>query len=418
MMHRLPHTTKCMPLGLKQRKIPQQAVSRRYLSLAASKNKVEQRQQHEKQQRYLFPPVTVFLSSVLVTSIGISWYVREWRENKLQELQFVDSAEGTSDSSSSLQPPQLLPRSTQEILQIVERTGLMGRPGAKSVKDELEDIRQWHVERGYKGGLVLRELLQPLFEHRSDPNQDISDNEMQRNNNGIITLEDLANPNLARRECYYLYYEIKPNGEIKHDIFCRGTTLSIDIWTSLTTWMEYDQQLDCRVHMGFNRQATHILEDILPLMAPPGPRTTVRVSGHSLGGAVAYLLAAKLKLKGYRVTEVTGVEAPRVCASREAAEKLQLLLPNDTLRIENDTDPVPLLPPFGHCVGNKLYLVDSIGKAAYLTTNDTVQDKSWTDSVFINARLWEIVSSRGQTHRIRYILPQLTKALGQSNDSQ
>ena len=292
----------------------------------------------------------------------------------------------------------------------------MGKPGAKSVKEELEDIRQWHVERGYKGGLVLRELLQPLFEHHSDA-EDTQAHNMGESAHGL-TLQDLTHPNLARRECYYLYYEITPNGEIKHEIFCRGTTLSIDVWTSLTTWMEYDEELDCRVHMGFNRQATHILHDILPLMAPPGARTTVRVSGHSLGGAVAYLLAAKLKRKGYRVVQVTGVEAPRVCATTESAERLQSLLPSDTLRIENDVDPVPFLPPFGYPVGNKLYLVDSFGKAAYLSTQTMAKNgTSWTDSVFVNARLWEIISTRGRTHRIPYIVSQIKQAFGLPKDS-
>jgi hypothetical protein len=289
----------------------------------------------------------------------------------------------------------------------------MGKPGAKSVKEELEDIRQWHIERGYKGGLVLRELLQPLFEYSSK-----STDYGPQTPDGIC-LQDLTYPNLARRECYYMYYEITPNGEIKHEIFCRGTTLSIDVWTSLTTWMEYDEELGCRVHMGFNRQAAHILRDILPLMAPPGPRTTVRVSGHSLGGAVAYLLAAKLKLRGYQVVQVTGVEAPRLCATKESAETLQSWLPLDTLRIENDIDPVPLLPPFGHAVGNKLYLVDSIGKAVYLASQSKATNGfSWTDSVFVNARLWEIISSKGRTHRILYIGPQIKQAFALSQDGK
>jgi hypothetical protein len=230
-------------------------------------------------------------------------------------------------------------------------------------------------------------------------------------------MEDWALPNLARRECYYLYYEITPTGEIKHEIFCRGTTLAIDIWTSLMTWMRYDEELGCHVHMGFNRQANHILEDILPLLAPPGPRTTIRVSGHSLGGAVAFLLAAKLKLRGYNVVQVTGVEAPRVCSSLESARTLQRNLPGDTLRIENDVDIVPLLPPFGYAVGNKLYLVDSMEKAAYLPVipmpivDTTHNDTTWTDSVFVNARIWEILSKRGRSHRIPYIAKQLEHAL-------
>jgi hypothetical protein len=39
----------------------------------------------------------------------------------------------------------------------------MGKFGAKSVKAELDDIRKWHANHGYKGGLVVRELTQPLF---------------------------------------------------------------------------------------------------------------------------------------------------------------------------------------------------------------------------------------------------------------
>lgn len=285
---------------------------------------------------------------MLLFGTGTSLYVRHWRQVKLEQLLEDHKFEGPSSSSSSA-----CPRSAEELFVVVERSGLMGKHGAKSVKDELEDIRRWHVNRGYKGGLVLRELLQPLFGNKD-----------QNGNESII--EDLTCLNLPRRECYYLYYEITPTGEIKHEIFCRGTNLTIDIWTSLMTWMVYDEDLGCRVHMGFNRQANHILADILPLLAPPSARTTVRVSGHSLGGAVAYLLAAKLRQRGYRVVQVTGVEAPRVCATQTGAKILMGLLPDDTMRIENDTDPVPLLPPFGHSVGNKLYLVDDKGAVAYL----------------------------------------------------
>ncbi|KAL3906266.1 MAG: hypothetical protein SGILL_009340 [Bacillariaceae sp.] len=356
----------------------------------------------------------ILLASAVVISGGVSWYTRYWRNQQLQKLEFYDPDNPQSNN--------YLPRPPEDILRTVERAGLMGKPGMKSVKEELEDIREWHAERGYNGGLVLRELLQPLFEHCSD-NEASQDHKMTQGAGGDddgLTLQDYTHPNLARRECYYMYYEITPTGEIKHEIFCRGTTLTIDVWTSLTTWMEYDEELDCRVHMGFNRQATHILDDILPLMAPPGARTTVRVSGHSLGGAVAYLLAAKLKKRGYRVVEVTGVESPRLCATSESAAMLQSLLPSDTLRIENDVDPVPFLPPFGYPVGSKLYLVDSVGKAAYLPSGTqqhvATNGTSWTDSVFVNARIWEIISTRGRTHRISYVVPQIKQAFGLQND--
>lgn len=53
-------------------------------------------------------------------------------------------------------------RNLKTLLETVERAGLMGKK--PSVKDELDSIRKWHVDHGYRGGLVIRELNVPLFE--------------------------------------------------------------------------------------------------------------------------------------------------------------------------------------------------------------------------------------------------------------
>jgi hypothetical protein len=184
----------------------------------------------------------------------------------------------------------------------------------------------------------LLDVTQPLFQANPD--------------RGILEdLEDFAlDPwRLARRECYYLYYEITGTGEIKQHIFCRGTTIAVDILTCLSFWMTYDEELDCRVHLGFRNQAERILQDIQPAS---DQRSTIEVSGHSLGGAVAYIVAAKLQKRGYRVTRVTSVGAPRFCATPKGAKLLELTLPKDTLRIENDTDLVPFLPLFGQVIAH------------------------------------------------------------------
>ena len=319
--------------------------------------------------------------SMTATVVGVSIYIRQWRSRRLEELDFNTF--------------RIQTRKPEELIRITERTGLMGITGAKSVKEELGSIRKWHHDHGFKGGLVVRELTQPLFANEGSM-QDLED----------FMLDPMR---LARRECYYLYYEITGNGEIRNQIFCRGTTLGVDVLSCFLFWMVFDDELGCRVHLGFRNQADRILQDVMPLLTlSTDKRTTIEVAGHSLGGAVAYIVAAKLRKRGYNVVRVTSVGAPRFCASASSAAVLLSMLPNDTLRIENDTDVVPLLPPFGHHVGNKLWLLDSLDKYAFIPANEPVP---WVDSVVVNFRIPEILYSKGRPHRIPHYAACLKRVL-------
>ena len=337
--------------------------------------------------------------------VGVSsLYVRRWRTEHLKELEYV--------TDGSVLPHQ---RNIEELIVLTERTGLMGiTPGAKSVKEELDSIRKWHHERGYKGGLVLRELTQPLFanDHHAEGNNVL---------HNYDSLEDLAlDPmRLARRECYYLYYEITGTGQIRQQIFCRGTTLLIDILTCLQLWMVHDEELGCRVHLGFRNQADRILEDLQPLLAPStDKRSTIEVSGHSLGGAVAYIIAAKLKKRGYhqQVVRVTSVAAPRFCATPKSAATIESLLPKDNLRLEHDTDFAPLLPPFlYHPAGNKLWLLGELNATAYIPVS---KPSPWVDNVFVNFRSWELLVAFGYPHRIPHYVSHLKRLLKTNSKDQ
>jgi hypothetical protein len=321
----------------------------------------------------------------LGVTASVSLYTRKWRSSQLDQMN----------------SRACLPAGREDILELMERTGLMGRSGMKSVKAELQDIRRWHADHGFRGGLVVRELTQPLFSASSGRTME--------------GLEDLIlDPmHLARRECYYLYYEITAVGELKQQIFCRGTTLLVDVLTCLAFWMVYDNDLKCRVHLGFRNQADRILEDIRPLLAPPeDQRATIEVSGHSLGAAVAYILAAKLRKSGYKVVRATSIASPRFCASQSAASQMQALLPDDNLRIEGDLDFVPFLPQFGYHTGNKLYLAERSSEKRILYIPYDEKSFSWSDSVFINFRLWEILSTMGKPHRIPYYISHVKEALG------
>ena len=323
------------------------------------------------------------LVAASATCVAVSVATRRQRQRFMEELPFA--------SDALFHDPKRT-RSIEELVYTMTRAGLMGN--AKSVSQELDDIRKWHVEHGYKGGLVLRELNRPVFGSTRDDTPEFE------------FMDAMA---LARRECYYIYYEIRGDGEIRQQIFCRGTTLGVDILTCLQFWWVYDEDLGCRVHRGFRNHANHLLRDILPLLISD-KRATIEISGHSLGGAAAFLLAIKLRLMGYNVVKLTTVAAPRFC-NASGVPILSKLLPPDTLRIEDDRDIVPFLPPFGCHLGDLLWLVDR-GPARYVPFS-----VPWTDSVFINFRFWEVLSSFSQHHRVGCHVGHLQKDAGVQSTS-
>jgi len=303
---------------------------------------------------------------VVVLTVPVSLGAREFRSR-----QWITLHAATSEKEK----PGYLWMSKDALVTNMRRSELMGK--AKSVHGELDAIQQWHREHHYTGGLVLRDLKLPLFAEENM--EDIVEDPMRR----------------ARRECYYLYYERKPNAEMQQEIFCRGTTLLVDILTCLQTWYVYDEELDVKLHAGFRNHANRLLDDLIPLLVKD-KRATVAISGHSLGGAVASILALKLQKRGYNVIQLTTTAAPRFC-NQEAAAKLSPLLPKQTLRVADDRDIVPLLPPFAsHLNCDKLWLSKNDQPRFVPKTNAPW----WVDSVFINFLFWEILSSFGHRHLV------------------
>lgn len=339
--------------------------------------------QHQSRRRPTRPWIYLTCASATAAIVLLSYQNRRERNLLIQQLPLAQQVWD-----------KVLPqRSPTEVAQQVRRMGLMGTK--YSVNDELDSIRQWHRAHGYHGGLVVRDLTRPMFGAEDES----------------VTIEEIIqDPTiLNRRECYYLYYEVLGNGEIRQEIFCRGTALGFDILTCLQAWMVYDPEIQCRVHRGFLNQANRILEDVLPLLVTDR-RATIHVCGHSLGGAVASLLAVKLRRRGYQVVHVTTVGEPRYCASAKDAMQLLRALPSDVLRIEHEQDFVPFVPPFGaHVAAPKLWLTARHGVRYVRPVNSGDTGVGWTDSVWRNF-LWEILTKNGRPHRIPHymdILEQL-----------
>lgn len=224
-------------------------------------------------------------AACLTSTAAASLYTRRWRDDKMRHLEEAHASgvftatrkdpDPVRNSTSNNKSPGGVRRDLNVLATTVARAGLMGTsvPGAKSVKHELDTIRKWHQDHGFNGGLVLRELTEPLY----DATVDMDEDEVE----GGDDVEPIPHHELWQRECYYLYYELRPNGEARQQIFCRGTTLYADMKTCVNAKMVYDNELGCRLHAGFLSHADRLLRDVLPLLAPTSNRrATVEVCGH------------------------------------------------------------------------------------------------------------------------------------------
>jgi hypothetical protein len=91
------------------------------------------------------------------------------------------------------------------------------------------------------------------------------------------------------------------------------------------------------VHRGFVEDARAVWTFARPRVRP-GMRT--RLTGHSLGGALAVLLAMRLGVDGQPIERVITFGQPKVTTEQGVARFRALPL----LRVVNHDDPVPLLP--------------------------------------------------------------------------
>ena len=369
------------------------------------------------QPPYLKRRRDIAVALIVASSLaGVSVYTRHERRKKLATLTpATESGHLISFSTDDKTAQSARKYDIETLIETITRAGLIGN--TKSVKDELDALRKWHADRGYNGGLVVRDLSRPLFSldsfHSNEKNPDPNKSDLFPSDIGLMN----------QRECYYLYYEIHSNGETRQQLFCRGTTLLPDIMTCLQTWFEYDEELGCRVHHGFNKHANRIVEDVIPLLVPPSNNSIIEVSGHSLGGAVAMLVAVKLRKRGYFVSKVTSVGGPRFCRGLEEREVLEKWLPDDTIRIEDDLDLVTYLPPVGVGVGDKLWLVSDFldgekRDVIYMLPRKWMESElsKFAESVWLNLRLIESIRKQHITHRVMSYVAKLKKINNDNTD--
>ncbi|CAM9933146.1 unnamed protein product, partial [Laminaria digitata] len=168
---------------------------------------------------------------------------------------------------------------------------------------------------------------------------------------GTLVVRDL--PEVANR--YFVHVGHLPGEEYRrvHHIAIRGTVSLADLSIDLKTRQVFDEECGCMFHAGFKEVADAVADDVVQFLEDGAE---IKIAGHSLGGAVAVIVAAKLRLRGYDVGKVMTFGAPMITDAAGAALLRDFLL---VMRVTHERDPVPLTP---------------LGRAKVSPTGDRVQE--------------------------------------------
>mmetsp|Transcript_17260 Transcript_17260/g.60642 ORF Transcript_17260/g.60642 Transcript_17260/m.60642 type:complete len:296 (-) Transcript_17260:4542-5429(-) len=155
----------------------------------------------------------------------------------------------------------------------------------------------------------------------------------------------------------------------------------------------------CEVHRGFYRSfravAGPLLEHVHWLRAKH-PSAPLRVTGHSLGGALAQLAALAMAEAGMSPAEVLTFGSPRVGNAAFAKYFAASMTTAPHYRVTHNADPVPHVPPksfgFRHTPTEVFYDAPS---THYKTCDGSGEDKSCADGVLLPVKVADHLSYLG-----------------------
>lgn len=129
-------------------------------------------------------------------------------------------------------------------------------------------------------------------------------------------------------------------------IAIRGTANKKNVLEDVEMRIREDLSLAIPVHAGFDATARTLYADMQPDLRKD---YTTYITGHSLGGAIAALLAIHMIDDGYKVEKVVTFGQPKF-TTKAGVDKLGFLT---LVRVVDENDIVPMLPPT--TIVNRLY---------------------------------------------------------------
>ncbi len=148
-----------------------------------------------------------------------------------------------------------------------------------------------------------------------------------------------------------------------HLISVRGTSNVENAMVDIALKLLPDEKTGARLHQGFSYAAKQVYAQVKPLLKQD---YKVQFTGHSLGGAVALILAMYLDADRLDIEQVITFGQPKVTNLAGANSIAHL----NIVRVVTPTDLVPLLPPFDPLDLGNLDIYWHAGKEVILLKDD------------------------------------------------
>lgn len=160
-------------------------------------------------------------------------------------------------------------------------------------------------------------------------------------------------------------YFLATNDTSKTQIIAvRGTSNIENAIVDVALKLTPDKHAGVLLHNGFSQAAQAIYTEIKPLIKPD---YVISTTGHSLGGAVALILAMYLDIDNFNIGQVITFGQPKA-TNIAGANKFEHL---NVTRVVTEKDLVPLVPPFDPVDLNNLDIYWHLGKEVILLPDTT-----------------------------------------------
>jgi triacylglycerol lipase len=197
------------------------------------------------------------------------------------------------------------------------------------------------------------------------------------------------------------YFIVLDTSQRTQTISIRGTANKSNAWADIDSVKIYDARLGVFLHTGFKQASDQLYADARSFLHKD---YTTRITGHSLGGAVACILMMNLIHDGYPVDQVLTFGQPKVTNARGGAGFTNA----PYYRIINDQDIVAQLPPSS-------LVYDLSGPYEHFGPELTLQaDRKWSYSPvhvprdFLTGANWrQLDLESGTDHQIKNYIDRL-----------